>query len=637
MAPWAMAPAKSTRSRRRALRHVADLAFLRLAADGGVDAVRPPGRDEVPGAGHHPLLVDEGGQQDAAGERPLVGDGPGGEHRRDQAGLHVGAAPAVQATVADLAPERVHRPGVAVALGDDVGVALEHERRARSPTLDDGVHVGAPRRDRVDLGRPAERAELVGDEAGRALLAAPGGGVVHARDLDEGLDHLDEGFVVDAPIAPCHAARPWGAIGSASRGSGGGVPQAVGALGTRSGKRRSSTPGAGRGGGWPSRRGPGRCSTRRPRRCCHRPRTVPVKDAAGAQTVGVPSGRDPPGSGGGGRMPRRATGRLGHRVEETPRCGKGTDQSPASGCSGSARQIGWWRNSAIGSVRRQGLTEPAEVAGLVQAVDVGADQAPRRRDRPTHASPPHRAWWVARRRPEKRSPLKPPTSWLPGRTTSGQAVRRQQLPGEVGLPGVVGVVGGDVAGVHDEVGRVGGQPGEDGPHVGYGVGHASARGGCRRSGRHRRARCPPTVSAGRRGRRGRGRGRGPARADGTGSLGRSRTRWRPVGSPGAPRAPVPPPLAGWCRLHHRRSSRWSAPGDSVPGVRHRSSVRPRTRSTPTSRRSPTPVRRSTARPARRSCRLRNEPSSASPPPPGPPLTVMRTAAAMCSAALPRPP
>jgi hypothetical protein len=51
-----------------------------------------------------------------------------------------------------------------------------------------------------------------------------------------------------------------------------------------------------------------------------------------------------------------------------------------------------------------------------------------------------------------------------------QAVRGQQLPGEIGLGGVVGIVGGEVAGVHDEVRRVGGQPGEDRPHVGHGVG-----------------------------------------------------------------------------------------------------------------------------------------------------------------------
>ena len=148
MAPWAMAPVKSTRSRS------APLETLQTSPSSGSQqmaasiAVRPPGGDEVPGAGHHPLLVDEGGQHDAAGERALVGHGPGREQRRHQAGLHVGAAPSVEAAVADLGPERVGGPRVGVALGDDVGVPLEHQRRAGAAALHDGVHVGAAGGDR---------------------------------------------------------------------------------------------------------------------------------------------------------------------------------------------------------------------------------------------------------------------------------------------------------------------------------------------------------------------------------------------------------------------------------------------------------------------------------------------------------
>ena len=94
----------------RALGDVADLAALGLAADHAVDAVRAAAGDEVLGAGHHALLVDEGGEHDAAGERAAPREGVGREQHRRDAALHVGRAAAVQPAVDDLGAERVDRP-----------------------------------------------------------------------------------------------------------------------------------------------------------------------------------------------------------------------------------------------------------------------------------------------------------------------------------------------------------------------------------------------------------------------------------------------------------------------------------------------------------------------------------------------
>ena len=150
------------------------------------------------GAGHHPLFVDQRGQHDASGKRTLVGHGPGGEQGGHQPGLHVGAAPAVEAAVADVGTERIGGPGARVALGHDVGVPSKRSVGPGLSALHHGVDVGPAGSDGVELRRPTEVAELVGHEAGGALLAASRRWVVHARDAHQRLHDLDERRVVHA-------------------------------------------------------------------------------------------------------------------------------------------------------------------------------------------------------------------------------------------------------------------------------------------------------------------------------------------------------------------------------------------------------------------------------------------------------
>ena len=103
------------------------------------------------------------------------GNGPSsatarGEQGGHEPGLHVGAAPAVEAAVADVGTERIGGPGARVALGHDVGVLLEEERRSGLSALHHGVDVGPAGSDGVELRRPTEVAELVGHEAAASSL-----------------------------------------------------------------------------------------------------------------------------------------------------------------------------------------------------------------------------------------------------------------------------------------------------------------------------------------------------------------------------------------------------------------------------------------------------------------------------------
>ena len=84
---------------------------------------------------------------------------PAGEQGGHEPGLHVGAAPAVEAAVADVGTERIGGPGARVALGHDVGVLLEEERRSGLSALHHGVDVGPAGSDGVELRRPTEVAE----------------------------------------------------------------------------------------------------------------------------------------------------------------------------------------------------------------------------------------------------------------------------------------------------------------------------------------------------------------------------------------------------------------------------------------------------------------------------------------------
>ena len=73
------------------------------------------------------LLVDEGGQLAPGRRAPPPAERRHGDDARGEAALHVGAAPAVDPSVADLAAERVNGP--AVADGHDVGVPEQEQAR----------------------------------------------------------------------------------------------------------------------------------------------------------------------------------------------------------------------------------------------------------------------------------------------------------------------------------------------------------------------------------------------------------------------------------------------------------------------------------------------------------------------------
>ena len=94
-------------------RRSAPLATWQISPPSGSQQIAPsmpsawPRATKSRGAGHHPLLVDEGGDDDAAGERPGTDDGVGGEQHRRHAGLHVGRAAPVDPAVAQLGAERV--------------------------------------------------------------------------------------------------------------------------------------------------------------------------------------------------------------------------------------------------------------------------------------------------------------------------------------------------------------------------------------------------------------------------------------------------------------------------------------------------------------------------------------------------
>jgi hypothetical protein len=79
-----------------------------------------------------------------------------------------------------------------VTLGDDVGVSFEHQRRAGAVAVDDGEHVRPPRRDDVDLRRPAEVPHQVGDELGGRFLVETAIGIEDARDPHEVLGERDQ-------------------------------------------------------------------------------------------------------------------------------------------------------------------------------------------------------------------------------------------------------------------------------------------------------------------------------------------------------------------------------------------------------------------------------------------------------------
>jgi len=123
----------------------------------------------------------------AAGERRAASlDRGRGDHRGREPGLHVGGAAAVDLAVDQLGRERRMRPRGRIALGDDIGVSLEEQRRPHAGGAEDAEDVRAIGRDTLNLDVEALGAhpsfDMCGDgRLGGARLARPH----HARDAHE--------------------------------------------------------------------------------------------------------------------------------------------------------------------------------------------------------------------------------------------------------------------------------------------------------------------------------------------------------------------------------------------------------------------------------------------------------------------
>ena len=178
----------------RALRHVADLTTLGLAADGGVDAggsacgrrsawrppscpPRPPARPSrsAPGTAHR---------------RPRL------ERRRAQPRDRTSCrrCPDRKAAVSDLGPERVAVHAAEESPSVTTSVCPSNSRVGPGhPTLDDGVDV-RDGRGRPGPARGPSRSPGSGEPRAGPLPASlrPGGGIEHTRHLDQRLHHLDQ-------------------------------------------------------------------------------------------------------------------------------------------------------------------------------------------------------------------------------------------------------------------------------------------------------------------------------------------------------------------------------------------------------------------------------------------------------------
>ena len=281
-----------------------------------------------------PAIIPSSSTRAASTMRP--GNGPSsatarGEQGGHEPGLHVGAAPAVEAAVADVGTERIGGPGARVALGHDVGVPLEEERRSGLSALHHGVDVGPAGSDGVELRRPTEVAELVGHEA-----AAPSSlrrWVVHARDAHQRLHDLDERRVVHAhdtaasgsTSAPRGSPFRWDQVLEPHQRDIGGLDEPVRRLPVSLEEVLDGADAVGAAVG-----------TRDP------------MNAPPPATITAPLGSAPLLYR--CRWPDATTliGRPAISSSSRRRRGIGTDQSPRSATSGSTRQIGWCRKSTVG-------------------------------------------------------------------------------------------------------------------------------------------------------------------------------------------------------------------------------------------------------------------------------------------------
>src|SRR5439155_15703284 len=130
----------------------ADLILLGLADDRRGQLASERRRAEVSHPEHVAFLVDERADDETSVERRAASlDRRPGDHRGREAALHVGGPAPVDPAVDQLGAERRVRPLARIALGDDVGVALEQEAWAPVAVAEPGDDVGPSGRDLVDL------------------------------------------------------------------------------------------------------------------------------------------------------------------------------------------------------------------------------------------------------------------------------------------------------------------------------------------------------------------------------------------------------------------------------------------------------------------------------------------------------
>ena len=132
-------------------------------------------RAQMLGADHVAFLVDQRADDEAPAEaRATSLDGGGGDHRGGEAALHVGAAAAVDPAVDQVGAERRVAPLGRIALGDDVGVALEEQRRRRSSRRPTPARWGGRARPRGPRPRSPRGAASASTWAATAASVAPG-------------------------------------------------------------------------------------------------------------------------------------------------------------------------------------------------------------------------------------------------------------------------------------------------------------------------------------------------------------------------------------------------------------------------------------------------------------------------------
>ena len=178
----------------------AQLVLLGLADDRRVELAPDRGGAQVARADHVAFLVDERADDEPA---PQVRAAPlergGCDHRRRQAGFHIGGAAAIDAAVDQVGVERRVCPLGGIPLRHDVGVALEEQALARPLLAEHGEDVRPSGRHLVSFDVEAFPGEPAVDVVRDRSFG--GGGIARANDAgnaDEVTRECDDLVRVDA-------------------------------------------------------------------------------------------------------------------------------------------------------------------------------------------------------------------------------------------------------------------------------------------------------------------------------------------------------------------------------------------------------------------------------------------------------